>query len=770
MAQSKIIREDIAEVARELEPYYAKLSGKTILIAGGAGFLGRYLVSTLMHLNDEGLLPAPCRVVVVDNFVSGLHGWLPTEDPNVVLLQHDIKEPFEIDEDLDYIIHAASIASPVFYNRFRLETIDVGLFGTRNLLDLAREKEVDSFLFMSSSEIYGDPDPRFIPTSEDYLGNVSCTGPRACYDEPKRMGETLCVTYSDVHNLPVKIVRPFNIFGPGIRLDDGRVMPNFVLSAITGKRMPVHGDGRKTRTFCYISNATVGFFQILLSPRNREIYNIGIDDPEIQIRHLASLIHGLVMSDSGGIDLVTGPSEVYTESNPNRRRPDLSKIREQIGYDPKIDMVTGLKRFIAWMREELDAQYSSAQFETHCRVCGTPDLEPYLSLGKSPLANRLLQENELEEAVEAYPLEVAYCKECHNSQLTCTVEPEEMFTDYPYVTSTTATFRKHFGDMAAHLAKKLDLPERSLVVDVGSNDGLLLGKFADLGMNVVGVEPAGNIVKIARENGIDTIHGFFDEETAADILKLKGRAKLVTANNVFAHTAQIDGFVRSVLDVLEDDGVFVVEAQYLLDTLDTMTFDNVYHEHVSYFLVLSLERLFAQRGMQLFDVEHVDTHGGSLRVFAQKAGGPHPVSDAVGEFKERERAAGMDQLATYKDFGRKVQEVREKVREYVQDVKNRDERLVGYGAPAKATTLLNFCGLNHKDLEYIVDDNPLKQGLFVPGTGIPIQSRDGLDAAPPANVLVLAWNFADEIIRNSAELKEAGTRFIVPLPEPRLVD
>ena len=768
MAQSKIIAEDVAEIARELEPYYGRLSGKTILIAGGAGFLGRYLVSTLVHLNEEGLLADPCRVIVVDNFVSGLQGWLPTDDPNVELLQHDIKEPFAIEEDIDYIIHAASIASPVFYNRFRLETIDVGLFGTRNLLDLARAKDVESFLFMSSSEIYGDPDPLHIPTSEEYLGNVSCTGPRACYDEPKRMGETLCVTYADVYNLPIKIVRPFNIFGPGIRLDDGRVMPNFVHSAITGKRMPVHGDGRKTRTFCYISNATVGFFQILLSDHNREIYNIGIDDPEIQIRHLASLIHGLVMSDSG-IDLVTGPSEVYTKSNPQRRQPDLSKIRTQLGYDPKIDMVSGLKRFITWMRDELAEQYGAAQFETACRVCGTGDLKPFLSLGKSPLANRLLGEDEVGEAVEAYPLEVAYCSECHNCQLTCTVEPAEMFTDYPYVTSTTATFRKHFGDMAEHLVKKFELEPRSLVVDVGSNDGLLLQKFQDLGMNVVGVEPAGNIVKIARQNGVDTIHGYFDSETAADIVKLKGRAKIVTANNVFAHTAQIDSFVASVLDVLEDDGVFVVEAQYLLDTLSTMTFDNVYHEHVSYFTVLSLQQLFERRGMQLFDVEHVETHGGSLRVFAQRAGGPREVAPAVEEFLAREREAGMDRFETYEAFGKKVQEVKDKVREYVDQVKERKERLVGYGAPAKATTLLNFCGLNGRDLEYVVDDNPLKQGMYIPGANVPIKSREGLDAQPPENVLILAWNFADEIIANSEGLKDAGTKFIVPLPEPRLV-
>lgn len=769
MVHSKIIKEDIAEIAKQIGPHYAKLSGKTILIAGGAGFLGRYLVLSLVYLNEHSLLSRNCRIIVLDNFVSGLQGWLPTDNPDVTLLRQDVKEPLEIGGDVDYIIHAASIASPVFYNRLRLETIDAGIYGTRNLLELACAKNVDSFLFMSSSEVYGDPDPRRIPTSEDYFGNVSCTGPRACYDEPKRMGETLCVTYADVHHLPVKIVRPFNIFGPGIRLDDGRVMPNFVLSAITGKRIPVHGDGRKTRTFCYISNATVGFFQILLSDRNREVYNIGADDPEIQMGHLASLVHGLVMSETSRIDLVTGPSEVYTESNPERRRPDLSKIRTQLGYDPKVDLVSGLKRFIMWMRDEVAAQYKSARFETACRVCGGEDLRAFLSLGSSPLANRLLKKEERDQFVESYPLEVAYCPACHNCQLTCSVEPEEMFTDYPYVTSTTATFRKHFGDMATHLTEKLNLPAHSLAVDVGSNDGLLLSNFQKLGMRVVGVEPAGNIVEMARANGVDTIHGYFSESTAQEIIRLRGHAKVVTANNVFAHTAHIDQFVTSVLNILDEEGVFVVETQYLLDTLRQMTFDNVYHEHVSYFTMLSLQHLFEKRGMQVFDVEHVDTHGGSLRTFVQRAGGQKAVEPAVEEFVERERQAGLDRLGTFEDFGLRVHSVKDKIRRYVQEVKSRKERLVGYGAPAKATTLLNFCGIDDKDLEYLVDDNPLKQGLYVPGVNVPIRSSAGLDEAPPENVLILAWNFADEIIDNNDGLKQAGTKFIVPLPKPRVV-
>ncbi|MDH5198297.1 MAG: methyltransferase domain-containing protein, partial [Gemmatimonadota bacterium] len=531
---------------------------------------------------------------------------------------------------------------------------------------------------------------------------------------------------------------------------------------------PVHGDGRKTRTFCYIANATVGFFQVLLSVHNREVYNIGADDPEIQIRHLAALVSGLVMHDEGGIDLVPGPSDVYTKSNPERRCPDLSKIRTEVGYDPKIDLLTGLRRFIAWTREELDAQGHAFRLETACRVCGANGLRPFLSLGKTPLANRLLEDGDpLEE--QFFPLEVAYCPACHHCQLSCTVEPDEMFSEYPYVTSTTATFRKHFADMAAAIVERYQLPPRSLVVDVGSNDGLLLKHFQDLGMSVVGVEPARNIVDIARANGVDTIAGYFTEEVADTIVMMKGHASVVTANNVFAHVADVDGFIRHAERLLAPDGILVIEVQYILDTLRTLTFDNVYHEHLSYFSVLSLTELFRRKGMQVYDVEHVDSHGGSLRVFVQRATGTRTVAPAVGEFLAQERASGLDRFDTYEEFGRKVHAIKAKIQEYVHAVRDRQETLVGYGAPAKATTLLNFCGIDARDLQYVVDDNPLKQGMLIPGVRVPIRSADALRAAPPDNVLILAWNFADEIIRNNAALKASGARFIVPLPEPRVV-
>lgn len=352
--KSKIIDEDIKEISESTKEFHEKMEGKTFLIAGGAGFLGRYIVSTLNYLN-KFVLDNPCKIIIVDNFITGKKDWIQS-DKNLILTNHDISKPLEINENIDYIIHAASLASPKFYYKFRLETMDVGIFGTKNLLELAKEKKVKSFLFTSSSEIYGNPPAENIPTKEDYLGNVSAIGPRACYDESKRIGETFCANYSEIYNLPVKIVRPFNIYGPGMRLDDGRVLANFVRAALEGKELPVYGNGKNTRTFCYISDAILGIFKVLFSDHDHEPFNLGSDYPEIDMRHLAEIVFELVENKNSVVNFIQVPSEVYSKSNPDRRCPDLTKIRTLLDYNPKIGLITGIKRYIEWVKNELGKQ------------------------------------------------------------------------------------------------------------------------------------------------------------------------------------------------------------------------------------------------------------------------------------------------------------------------------------------------------------------------------------------------------------------------------
>jgi len=762
-AENKIVLGDLENISSQIKDFHAKIEGKTFLITGGAGFLGKYLVAILEHLNKNHL-SNPCKIIILDNFITGLRGVIQ-ESERIKVIEQDISKDFTIEEDIDFIFHAASIAAPVFYNKYRLETIDVGFIGTKKMLEIAREKDVESFMFFSTSEVYGNPDPKFIPTPETYFGNVSCIGPRASYDEPKRIGETLCMTYAEMFNLPVKIVRPFNVYGPGMRLDDGRGAINFVVSALKGEKIPVYGDGKNTRTWTYITDAIVGFFMVLFSNHNKEAFNVGSDQQEIEMRHLAEIVSGLIEGREVETHNIAGPNEAYTKADVNRRAPDLTKVRTMVGFSPKVNLVSGLKRFITWTEDELLGQENQTGQQKKCRICENENLQSVISLGESPLANNLLSDSDLNKKEDTYPLEMVFCNNCNLSQLSYVVPQELLFTDYLYVTSTTETFKNHFSEMSNLLTKKFNLQENSLVVDVGSNDGLLLKGFRDRGVRTVGVDPAENICKIARERGIDTLTGFFNSKIAEDIIKMKGNADLITANNVFAHVGNIAKFTDSVKKLMKDDGVFVVEVQYLLDTIQKLTFDNIYHEHVSYFTVLSLNEFFKRNGMEIFNVEHVDTHGGSIRVYTQKAGGSKMTENSVNEFMNREKMLELDKFETFQKFGDQIKLVKEKFREALEKIKAEGKRVMGYGAPAKATTLLNFYGVDNKLIDFIVEDNELKHSKTLPGVRIPIKSRDSLSNNPPEYMLILAWNFAEEIMKKNQSYKQMGGKFLVPSPD-----
>lgn len=344
---SKIIGEDIRGLARSLKPFYDDFAGKTFLITGAFGFLGRYMVSLLKYLNEE-ILEEKAHALLLDNFITGYEQRV-ISDKNLNFHRHNVIEPFDTPEPIDYIIHAAGIASPAYYTKFPIETMDVGTVGTRNMLDLACRKGVKSFLFTSSSEVYGDPDPKHVPTAEDYYGNVSITGPRSCYDESKRFGETMCLAYWQVYNVPVKMVRPFNVYGPGIRPDDYRVLPNFIEHALRKESLPIHGRGHNTRSFCYIADAIEAIFRVLFSKEHGESFNIGNPSPEISVKDLAELV-AKAMPYPVEIRHIDPPHAVYATSDPKRRCPDITKLQERTGFQPKYSLNNGLKRTIQWFQ------------------------------------------------------------------------------------------------------------------------------------------------------------------------------------------------------------------------------------------------------------------------------------------------------------------------------------------------------------------------------------------------------------------------------------
>lgn len=336
-----VIREDSDFVAKALGSTLPKLAGTTLLVTGAAGFLCGYIVDMLAELSER-YLERPVRIVAVDNYLRGAPERLLhlTQSHNVRVETFDVRQPFEPGESVDFIIHGASVASPIFYRKYPLETIEVNVFGLKYMLDLAR-RGARSAIYFSSSEIYGDPDAASIPTAESYRGLVSCTGPRACYDESKRLGETLCVAYHQQYGVPVKAVRPFNVYGPGQRLDDQRIIPDLLSAVLERRPIVLFSDGRATRSFCYAADFTVGMLKVMVEGANGEAYNVG-NDEEITIDAAAQIAAQLAETPLC-IEKHMSSDQEYLTDNPQRRCPDLTKIR-RLGFEPRFGLMDGLKR------------------------------------------------------------------------------------------------------------------------------------------------------------------------------------------------------------------------------------------------------------------------------------------------------------------------------------------------------------------------------------------------------------------------------------------
>lgn len=346
-----VLLEDAGRAAAALGDAADALEGRTVLVSGGAGFLGAAMVDVLIHLNRTRF-SRPVRAIVVDNFVTGVPARLRglAEDEHVEMIDADVSRDFHIATPFHYAIHAAGIASPIVYRAKPLQTADVNVWGLRRMLELARaQSDLQGFLFFSTSEIYGDPDPASIPTREDYRGFVSCTGPRACYDESKRFGETLAVVYHQEFGFPIRSVRPFNVYGAGQRLDDGRIIPDLMRAAARNTPLVLHSDGRATRSFCYISDATAGFYRAMLKGHPGEAYNIG-NDHEVSIRDVADIVAKL---SGTPVTFESSADPHYLTDNPQRRCPELTKSRTHLEYTPHTPLHEGLARTLTWAREVL---------------------------------------------------------------------------------------------------------------------------------------------------------------------------------------------------------------------------------------------------------------------------------------------------------------------------------------------------------------------------------------------------------------------------------
>ena len=399
-----------------------------------------------------------------------------------------------------------------------------------------------------------------------------------------------------------------------------------------------------------------------------------------------------------------------------------------------------------------------------CRVCKGKNLTKVLNLGETPLANSFLKRYQLHDQETKHPLHLYFCNDCTFVQLGEVVSPELLFRDYLYVSSTSPVFVKHFDDFAGEVCSQYGLKQGDLVVDIGSNDGILLKPFKERGMKVLGIDPAVDIAHKARDSDLLTLPMFFNSKTASEIVKNYGRAKIITATSVFSHVDDLDDFIEGVKMLLADGGRFIIEVYHLGSIIQNRYFDMIYHEHLSYFSIRTITHLLERHGLKVEHAQVVNTHGGSLRVTARRA-------ESETELKREgpvQEGYGLDKIETYRNFARSINDVGNTLLLLLKNLKKEGYKIAGYGAPAKSTTLLNYFNIDFSILDCVYDDSPLKQGLFTPGTHIKILNPDK-EWTHPDYILILAWNFAEPIMK---KLRDKGYRgkFIVPLPEPRVVE
>ena len=402
-----------------------------------------------------------------------------------------------------------------------------------------------------------------------------------------------------------------------------------------------------------------------------------------------------------------------------------------------------------------------------CRACGHEQLKPFLSLGDLPLSDGFIAEADLARTEPRFPLDVAFCPQCTLVQILKTVPPEELFhQDYPYFSSFTDTLITHSKENVKARIAERGLTASSFVVELASNDGYLLQHYQQAGIPLLGIDPAPGPVEAAQKKGIDTRLAFFGADLARELAAAGKRADVVHGNNVLAHVADTNGFVEGIATLLKDDGIVVIEAPYVRDLIDHGEFDTIYHEHLCYFSATALRALFLRHGLHFNRVERLAIHGGSLRIFAEKVDRPDP---SIKRLLAEERELGLDRFAYYADFGAKVETIKRDLRTLLLDLKSKGKSIVGYGAAAKGTILLNYTNVGADLLDYVVDRNTHKQGRWIPGVRLPIKPPSTIEDTAPDYLLILPWNFKDEIIRQQAAHAERGGKFILPIPSPVIV-
>lgn len=764
-----------------------------VLVTGHKGYIGAVLVPLLQEAGHE--------VVGLDSFLFADCTFGPDHTP-VPSLRKDIRDVVASDlEGFDAVVHLAGISNDPLGDLSPSCTVDINHKASVRLARLAKHAGVARFLFASSCSTYG-------AAGDDLLDETAGFNPVTTYGVSKVLVEQEVTQLADANFSPTYL-RPATAYGVSCRLRADLVLNNLVAWAFTTGRILLKSDGSPWRPLVHIEDISRAFLSVLEAPReavHNQAFNVGATQENYRVRDVAEIVKQAVPQCR--IEYADG-------AGPDKRcyRVDCDKIAKLLpGFRPRWnvrlgaqELVEAYERFgltfadfqgakymrietvkqlqregrldstLRWTDQhrtpvEVQAKADARQLHrtiTACRLCDGNNLVPFLSLGRSPLADALLRSDELDLPEPTFPLDVVFCPNCTLVQIADTVAPEVLFCGtYLYYSSFSEELLRHSRAHASSLIASRQLDSGSLVIEIASNDGYMLQNFASRGIPVLGIDPAKGPAQAAQKRGIRTLRRFFDQRLAKRLRSTGRTANVIIANNVLAHVPDLNGFVEGIRTLLHPQGVAAIEVPYLKDLIDCCEFDTIYHEHLFYFSVTALNCLFRRHGLFLNSVEHLPIHGGSLRLMVEHV---ENVQDSVKSFLNNEAAEKMNTIDYYDGFAAKVEGVRGALRELLIGLKEEKKRIAAYGAAAKGTTLINYADLGPDLLDFVVDRNTHKHGLYMPGKHLPIFPPAELLEKAPDYTLLLSWNFADEIMRQQEQYRQQGGKFIVPLPTLQVV-